>query len=81
VALLEPHAVPCAPILSIPDALAHPQVVARGMRGETGGIPMLATPMRFDGQRLVAPLAPPQLDEHGKAIRQALIDHPGWPSP
>jgi crotonobetainyl-CoA:carnitine CoA-transferase CaiB-like acyl-CoA transferase len=81
VALLEPHAVPCAPILSIPDALAHPQVVARGMRVETGGIPMLATPMRFDGQRPVAPLAPPRLDEHGKAIRQALIDHPGWPSP
>ena len=81
VALLEPHAVPCAPILSIPDALAHPQVVARGMRVETGGIPMLATPMRFDGQRPVAPLAPPRLDEHGQAIRQALADQPGWPSP
>ena len=81
VALLEPHAVPCAPILSIPDALAHPQVVSRGMRVETGGIPMLATPMRFDGVRPVAPLAPPRLDEHGKAIRQALIDQPGWPSP
>jgi crotonobetainyl-CoA:carnitine CoA-transferase CaiB-like acyl-CoA transferase len=81
VALLEPHAVPCAPILSIPDALAHPQVVSRGMRVETGGIPMVATPMRFDGVRPVAPLAPPQLDEHGKAIRQALIDEPGWPSP
>ena len=81
VALLEPNAVPCAPILSIPDALAHPQVVSRGMRVETGGIPMLATPMRFDGVRPVAPLAPPRLDEHGKAIRQALIDQPGWPSP
>ena len=81
VALLEPNAVPCAPILSIPDALAHPQVVARGMRVETDGIPMLATPMRFDGQRPVAPLAPPRLDEHGEAIRQALADQPGWPSP
>jgi crotonobetainyl-CoA:carnitine CoA-transferase CaiB-like acyl-CoA transferase len=81
VALLEPHAVPCAPILSIPDALAHPQVVARGMRVETGGIPMVATPMRFDGVRPVAPLAPPQLDEHGDAIRQALAQQAGWPSP
>ena len=81
VALLEPHAVPCAPILSIPDALAHPQVVARGMRVETDGIPMLATPMRFDGQRPVAPLAPPRLDEHGDAIRQALAEQAGWPSP
>lgn len=81
VALLEPNAVPCAPILSIPDALAHPQVVARGMRVETDGIPMLATPMRFDGQRPVAPLAPPRLDEHGEAIRQALADQAGWPSP
>jgi len=81
VALLEPNAVPCAPILSIPDALAHPQVVSRGMRVETGGIPMVATPMRFDGVRPVAPLAPPQLDEHGDAIRAALADQPGWPSP
>ena len=81
VALLEPHAVPCAPILSIPDALAHPQVVARGMRVETGGIPMLATPMRFDGQRPVAPLAPPRLDEHGDAIRRALAGQTGWPAP
>ena len=80
VALLEPNAVPCAPILSIPDALTHPQVVARGMRVETGGIPMLATPMRFDGQRPVAPLAPPLLDEHGEAIRQVLADQAGWPS-
>ena len=80
VALLEPHAVPCAPILSIPDALAHPQVVSRGMRVETGGIPMVATPMRFDGVRPVAPLAPPQLDEHGDAIRQALAQQAGWPS-
>jgi crotonobetainyl-CoA:carnitine CoA-transferase CaiB-like acyl-CoA transferase len=81
VALLEPHAVPCAPILSIPDTLAHPQVVSRGMRVETAGIPMVATPMRFDGVRPVAPLAPPQLDEHGDAIRAALADQPGWPSP
>ena len=81
VALLEPNAVPCAPILSIPDALAHPQVVARGMRVETGGIPMLATPMRFDGQRPVAPLAPPRLDEHGDAIRRALSGQTGWPAP
>ena len=81
VALLEPNAVPCAPILSIPDALAHPQVVSRGMRVETGGIPMVATPMRFDGVRPVAPLAPPQLDEHGDAIRQALAQQAGWPSP
>jgi crotonobetainyl-CoA:carnitine CoA-transferase CaiB-like acyl-CoA transferase len=81
VALLEPHAVPCAPILSIPDALAHPQVVARGMRVETAGIQMVATPMRFDGVRPVAPLAPPQLDEHGDAIRAALADQAGWPTP
>ena len=67
--------------LAQPLPLAHPQVVARGMRVETGGIPMLATPMRFDGQRPVAPLAPPRLDEHGDAIRQALADQAGWPSP
>ena len=30
--LLEPHAVPCAPILTLPGVFAHKQVVARGMQ-------------------------------------------------
>jgi crotonobetainyl-CoA:carnitine CoA-transferase CaiB-like acyl-CoA transferase len=63
VALLEHAAVPCSPILDIAQVMAHPHVAARGMKleAEGGQPPMIATPMRFDGQRPRAPLAPPDL--------------------
>jgi len=78
-ALLEPRHVPCAPILDLPQVFAHPQVVHRGMQTQAGGIPMVATPMRFDGQRPQAELPPPALDEHGDAVRAALGRGIGWP--
>lgn len=64
VALLEHAAVPCSPILDIAQVMAHPHVQARGMRIEAGegSPPMIATPMRFDGQRPQASLPPPKLD-------------------
>ena len=70
VALLEHAAVPCSPILDIAQVMAHPHVAARGMRleAEKDQPPMVATPMRFDGQRPRAPLPPPGL---GQA-------QPGW---
>ena len=77
--LLEPNAVPCAPILEVPEVFAHPQVIERGMKITQAGMPMIATPMRFDGQRPVADLAPPQLDQHGDAIRAALALDAAWP--
>ena len=82
VALLEPNAVPCAPILELPQTFAHPQVVSRGMQVQRGGMPMVAAPMRFDGERAVAHAPPPRLDEHGDAIRAALAaldGKSGWP--
>jgi len=78
-ARLEPNAVPCAPILELPEVFRHPQVVHRGMRLDHGGLPMVATPMRFDGTRPVAELPPPKLDEHGDAIRAALMRGEDWP--
>ena len=77
--LLEPNAVPCAPILEVPEVFAHPQVIERGMKITQAGMPMIATPMRFDGQRPVADMAPPQLDQHGDAIRAALARSSDWP--
>lgn len=63
VALLEHAAVPCSPILDVGQVMAHPHVAARGMKLEAPGQPpMVATPMRFDGQRPRAPLAPPRLN-------------------
>jgi crotonobetainyl-CoA:carnitine CoA-transferase CaiB-like acyl-CoA transferase len=80
-ALFEPNAVPCAPILDLPGVFQHPQVVSRGMRIEgVNGVPMVASPMRFDGERAISALPPPALDEHGAALRQALSAGAGWPA-
>ena len=86
IALLEPNAVPCAPINTLPSVFKHPQVVSRGMKleydvGADRPMPLVAHPMRFDGQRAVADQPPAQLDEHGDAIRAALARGEGWPSP
>ena len=84
-ALLEPNAVPCAPILEIPGVFEHPQVQHRGMQVPLSdalgrAVPMVASPMRFNGVRALSELVPPQLDEHGEAIRQALGAGATWPS-
>jgi crotonobetainyl-CoA:carnitine CoA-transferase CaiB-like acyl-CoA transferase len=79
-ALLEPNAVPCAPILELPEVFAHPQVVARGMKIHNAGMPMVAAPMRMDGQRAVSKAPAPRLDEHGSAIRDASARSPDWPA-
>ena len=78
-ALLEPNAVPCAPILDIGGVFEHAQVQARGLRVAQDGVPMVACPMRLDGQRPQASKPPPRLDEHGDAIRDALARGARWP--
>jgi hypothetical protein len=42
-------------------------------------MPTVPNPMRFDGQRAMASLAPPHIDEQGDAIRQAVATGQGWP--
>ena len=60
---LEAAAVPCSPILAIDQVLTHPQVQARGLclPAVDSAPPMIANPMRLDGQRPVSPKAPPSL--------------------
>lgn len=65
-------AVPCAPVLDIGQVMEHPHVVARGMRLDSPGSgvpPMIAHPVRFDGQRPQAQLPPPALDSSTGAWR------------
>jgi crotonobetainyl-CoA:carnitine CoA-transferase CaiB-like acyl-CoA transferase len=67
VELLEHAAVPCSPILDVGQVLAHPHVAARGMCVSGNGAdapPTVANPMLFDGQRPVADLPPPALDNN-----------------
>jgi formyl-CoA transferase/CoA:oxalate CoA-transferase len=44
---LERHEVPCAPVLTIAQILAHPQVAARGALVDAGGMKMVGSPLRF----------------------------------
>jgi crotonobetainyl-CoA:carnitine CoA-transferase CaiB-like acyl-CoA transferase len=70
--------VPCAPMLSLDEVLAHPQSRAVGMLQDApdGGIPLMGIPLRFDGERPPFRASAPRLGEatdivlgavHGKA--------------
>jgi len=54
-------------------------VLARGMKIHNAGMPMVAAPMRLDGERAVSTAPAPRLDEHGESIRAALARSDGWP--
>lgn len=49
------------------------------MKIDNAGMPMVAAPMRMDGQRAVSDRPAPRLDEHGAAIREALSRADDWP--
>ena len=79
VALLEPGLVPCAPILDVQGVFESEQVQSRGMQVEVDGVPLVAQPMRLDGERPLSERAPPRLDADGDAIRAALAAGRCWP--
>ncbi|MDT7929076.1 CaiB/BaiF CoA-transferase family protein [Tepidimonas sp.] len=60
---LDAAGVPCAPINDIAQVMAHPHVHARELLlpGTADRPPMVAHPIRFDGQRPSADRAPPAL--------------------
>lgn len=69
VALSERHDFCCEPVLSLGEALEHPQVLAREMVVETddptaGRIRHIASAIRFDGVRGEVRLAAPRAGEH-----------------
>ena len=62
--LFGPAGVPCAPINGYAEALADPQVQARGMVLDmAGGVPGMATPIRFSDGELAPARRSPQLGE------------------
>jgi crotonobetainyl-CoA:carnitine CoA-transferase CaiB-like acyl-CoA transferase len=72
---LEAAGIPAGPINSISQALADPQAVHRGALlslggGALGDVPMIGSPIRFDGRRSDAPLPPPALGEHGDLLEE-----------
>lgn len=60
--------VPCAPIHSASEALAHPQVQALGMveEGGAGAMPRVRLPLSFDGVRPAAGAPAPALGAYDK---------------
>jgi crotonobetainyl-CoA:carnitine CoA-transferase CaiB-like acyl-CoA transferase len=71
---LDAYDVPCAPILDLEEALAHPQVqqaeLITGPRG-TGDQALhglVRSPVRVDGKYLASTVAPPRYGEHSEEI-------------
>lgn len=57
--LLQPRKVPCGPIQSIDEVFADPQAQARELIHEVEGVPGIASPLMFDGVRLMSKTPPP----------------------
>jgi formyl-CoA transferase len=62
--LLVAHGVPAAPVNSVPEILADPQVEARGMVVEGDGVRMLGNPVKLSGAAGPAYRRAPHLGEH-----------------
>jgi crotonobetainyl-CoA:carnitine CoA-transferase CaiB-like acyl-CoA transferase len=76
--LLEAAGVPCAPIHTLPEAVAHEQAGALGMIQPVPGddFSLVALPLSFDGARPSIRRAPPAVGQHDADLRQK----PGrWP--
>ncbi|HMO72557.1 MAG TPA: CaiB/BaiF CoA-transferase family protein, partial [Paracoccaceae bacterium] len=67
-AACEANGVPAGGINDIAEAFADPQVIARGMRIEPGGIPGIRTPVTFSEAPLALDRPAPKLGEHQSEI-------------
>ena len=67
-AACEAGGVPAGVINDIAEAFADPQVVARGMRIDPGGIPGIRTPVTFSASPLALDRPAPRLGEHQSDI-------------
>ncbi len=75
---LEQAGIPCAPINTVPDVLADPQAIHRGMKMAmehplAGTIDLLASPIRFANAPVEYRRPPPLLGEHDDEIRGELL--------
>jgi crotonobetainyl-CoA:carnitine CoA-transferase CaiB-like acyl-CoA transferase len=66
VSTLDAVGVPCAPVQTVSQVLAHPQTSALGMMPQTpdGQLQLIATPLQFDGHRPAVRSSPPSLGAH-----------------
>jgi formyl-CoA transferase len=76
-ARLEQAGIPCGPINSIAQALADPQIVARGLQVElphplAGKVALVGTPLRMSASPPVLDRAPPTLGQHTDEVLREL---------
>jgi crotonobetainyl-CoA:carnitine CoA-transferase CaiB-like acyl-CoA transferase len=77
--LLEAEGAPCAPIHTLPEAVAHAQADALGMIQPVPGddFSLMALPLSFDGARPSIRRAPPRVGQHDADVQRT----PGhWPA-
>jgi crotonobetainyl-CoA:carnitine CoA-transferase CaiB-like acyl-CoA transferase len=67
-ALLTEASIPYGPINTIEEAFAEPQARYRGLSGEVGGVPYVASPLRLGGSERPEPTPPPLLGEHTESV-------------
>jgi crotonobetainyl-CoA:carnitine CoA-transferase CaiB-like acyl-CoA transferase len=69
---LEAAGVPCAPVHSLPQAMAHPQTQALGMWSAIGGdgLQLTALPLTIDGERPQPQGPAPALGEHNTSSKE-----------
>jgi crotonobetainyl-CoA:carnitine CoA-transferase CaiB-like acyl-CoA transferase len=61
---LEPIDICFGPVNTIAEALADPQVHARGMVREVDGLTLIASPLKFSATPTAQPAAPPSFGQH-----------------
>ncbi|RJF92493.1 CaiB/BaiF CoA transferase family protein [Noviherbaspirillum saxi] len=77
IALLRNAGIPCSPVNTLGEALAHPQVQARGLVVRTehpvlGTLQNIGFPVRFRNEDRAASRPPPLLGEHSEEILSAI---------
>ncbi|MEP3422823.1 MAG: CaiB/BaiF CoA-transferase family protein [Erythrobacter sp.] len=64
------HGVPAGPINRLDEVFADPQVIARGMRLDLGGMPGVRSPFTFSKGELALDKPSPMLGEHGPPAKK-----------
>ena len=76
---LEPLGVPCGPVNSLKEALAHPQIVARErvkkvVHSSGVEIPLLMNPVKMTKTPPIYEKSPPFLGEHSREILEQILE-------